>query len=74
MPVHDFWTKGGGPTCYGYGSQYARPFAATFESHAAINMVLDIVVLIIPLPLVFKDGSTANTRVRLAALFSMGVL
>ncbi|KAI1658582.1 hypothetical protein F4813DRAFT_38877 [Daldinia decipiens] len=74
VPIHDFWAKGGGgPTCYGYGSPYARTFAATFESHAAINMVLDIVVLIIPLPLIFKDGSTVNARVRLAALFSMGI-
>ncbi|KAI0844263.1 hypothetical protein F5Y00DRAFT_249097 [Daldinia vernicosa] len=72
VPVHDFWA-GGGPTCYGYGSQYPRSFAATFESHAAVNMVLDIIVLIIPLQLLLKEGSTANARVRLAALLSMGI-
>ncbi|KAI8959389.1 hypothetical protein F5Y11DRAFT_368106 [Daldinia sp. FL1419] len=73
VPVDDFWIKGGGPTCYGYGSQYAKPFAATFESHAAVNMVLDVMVLLIPLPLFFKNGTTTNARVRLAALLSMGI-
>ncbi|KAI0105371.1 hypothetical protein F4776DRAFT_475831 [Hypoxylon sp. NC0597] len=72
IPVQDFWNNGG-PTCYGYGSQYAGPFVATFESHAAINMALDTLVLIIPLPLFFKDGTTTCTRVRLVGLLSMGL-
>ncbi|KAI2470664.1 hypothetical protein F4781DRAFT_164982 [Annulohypoxylon bovei var. microspora] len=73
IPVADFWDNGGGPTCFGYGSQYARPFIATFQSHAAINMALDTLVLIIPLPLFFKDGATMCTRVRLVGLLSMGI-
>ncbi|KAI1391774.1 uncharacterized protein F4822DRAFT_105241 [Hypoxylon trugodes] len=72
IPVHDFW-NGGGPLCYGYGSQYIRPFVATFESHAASNMVLDILVLVIPLPLLFKDGTTNCARVRVVGLISMGI-
>ncbi|KAI0839376.1 hypothetical protein F5Y06DRAFT_265285 [Hypoxylon sp. FL0890] len=72
IPVQDFWNNGG-PMCYGYGSQYADPFVATFESHAAINMFLDTIVLIIPLPLFFKDGTTTCTRVRLVGLVSMGL-
>ncbi|OTA92211.1 hypothetical protein M434DRAFT_61763, partial [Hypoxylon sp. CO27-5] len=72
IPVQDFWNNGG-PTCYGYGSQHPGPFVATFESHAAINMALDTLVLIIPLPLFFKDGTTTCTRVRLVGLLSMGL-
>ncbi|KAI1100041.1 hypothetical protein F4804DRAFT_336665 [Jackrogersella minutella] len=73
FPVHDFWDNGGGPNCYAYGSQYAGPFIATFQSHAAINMVLDTIVLIIPLPLFFKDGATTCSRIRLVGLLSMGI-
>ncbi|KAI1445514.1 hypothetical protein F5Y02DRAFT_127274 [Annulohypoxylon stygium] len=73
VPVYTFWDNGGGPNCFGYGSSYAAPFIATFQSHAAINMVLDTLVLIIPLPLFFKDGATACTRIRLVGLLSMGI-
>ncbi|OTA99593.1 hypothetical protein M426DRAFT_44834, partial [Hypoxylon sp. CI-4A] len=74
LPVHDFWDiNGGGSTCFAYGSQYARPFIATFESHAAINMALDTLVLIIPLPLFFKEGTNWCTRLRLVGLLSMGI-
>ncbi|OTB09854.1 hypothetical protein K445DRAFT_271728 [Daldinia sp. EC12] len=74
VPVYDYWSGRSDPNCYGYGSQYPTSFAATFESHAAVNMVLDIIVLVIPLPLLFKDGTTSSARVRLAALLSMGTL
>lgn len=74
VPVQDMWNGRGGDNCYGYGSHYAKPFVATFESHAAINMVLDTLVLIIPLPLFFKENTTNSGRLRLVALLSMGVL
>ncbi|KAI2619874.1 hypothetical protein GGS26DRAFT_322908 [Hypomontagnella submonticulosa] len=73
LPVSDMWNEGGGQNCYGYGSRYATPFVATFQSHAAINMALDSIVLIIPLPLFFKDGTTTCTRMRLVGLISMGI-
>ncbi|KAI1765676.1 hypothetical protein GGR53DRAFT_254977 [Hypoxylon sp. FL1150] len=74
VPVRSFWnlTQGEDVNCYGYGSQYMRPFVATFISHAAINMTLDAIVLIIPIPLFFKDGTTTSTRMRLVGLLSMG--
>ncbi|KAI1472158.1 uncharacterized protein F4812DRAFT_1488 [Daldinia caldariorum] len=74
VPVHDYWSGKSDPYCYGYGSQSPAPLAATFESHAAINMVLDIMVLSIPLPLLFENGTSSSARVRLAALLSMGIL
>ncbi|KAI1800222.1 hypothetical protein F4811DRAFT_47641 [Daldinia bambusicola] len=74
VPVHDYWSGKSDPHCYGYGAQSPALLAATFESHAAINMVLDIIVLSIPLPLLFKNGGSSSARVRLAALLSMGIL
>ncbi|KAI1372497.1 hypothetical protein F4677DRAFT_264072 [Hypoxylon crocopeplum] len=72
VPVREFWKLGGDGTCYAYGSHYAKPFVATFESHAAVNMVLDTLVLIMPLPLFFREGTTIGTRMRLIGLLSMG--
>lgn len=78
FPVRDMWNlelqQSGGAYCYGYGSQYAGPFIATFQSHAAVNMALDTIVLLIPIPLFCKDGTTTGTRMRLVGLLSMGVL
>ncbi|XXH02161.1 hypothetical protein Hte_008529 [Hypoxylon texense] len=75
VPVRDMWnlTQGEVLNCYGYGSQYARPFVATFTSHAAVNMALDTLVLAIPIPLFFKEGTTTGTRMRLVGLLSMGI-
>lgn len=76
VPVRDMWnlTQGEILNCYGYGSQYARPFVATFTSHAAVNMALDTLVIAIPIPLFFKEGTTTATRLRLVGLLSMGIL
>ncbi|KAI4866483.1 hypothetical protein F4820DRAFT_249021 [Hypoxylon rubiginosum] len=75
VPVRDMWnlTQGEILNCYGYGSQYARPFVATFTSHAAVNMALDTLVIAIPIPLFFKEGTTTATRLRLVGLLSMGI-
>ncbi|KAI1502065.1 hypothetical protein F5X99DRAFT_418155 [Biscogniauxia marginata] len=74
VPVWEFWVADPGANCYAYGSPEPTPFVATFTSHTAINMALDIIVLLIPLPLFFKEGSTYSTRMRLVALLSMGSL
>ncbi|KAI0172994.1 hypothetical protein GGR52DRAFT_431026 [Hypoxylon sp. FL1284] len=74
VPVEEFWNlqQTVDANCFGYGSQYARPFIATFTTHAAINMALDILVLVIPVPLFFDKGTSVWTRVRLVGLLSMG--
>ncbi|KAI2615322.1 hypothetical protein GGR54DRAFT_296453 [Hypoxylon sp. NC1633] len=75
LPVADFWNEAEAREgiCYAYGSEFAIPFVATFESHAAINMTLDILVLSIPIPLFFKEGTTIGTRMRLVGLLTMGI-
>ncbi|KAI0018114.1 hypothetical protein F4780DRAFT_752644 [Xylariomycetidae sp. FL0641] len=74
LPVWEFWIADPGATCYGYGSPNPIPFVATFESHTAINMVLDTLVLLIPLPLFWKEGTSSATRMRLVGLLSMGTI
>jgi hypothetical protein len=73
FPVQNFWL-GTGEHCYGYGSSDAGPFVATFETHSSINMLLDMLVLTLPIPLYFERGTTSRTRVGLVGLLLVGVL
>ncbi|KAI1080529.1 hypothetical protein F5B20DRAFT_539645 [Whalleya microplaca] len=72
IPVRQYWDAEEGALCYAYASQDAGPFAATYQSHTIINMVLDLLVLSIPFPLFFKEGQTTAARIRLVGLLSMG--
>lgn len=79
VPVSDYWTfiydKGATPVrCYGYGSHYVKTFTATYESHAAINMVLDLVVMALPIPLYFEAGAPGRTKMGLVAVLTMGAM
>lgn len=64
-------------TRWGYGSMEVDAFVATFISHAATNMVLDIVV--ISLPILFKAlwstaGVQQQSRAAMMGLFCLGGL
>ncbi|KAH9905423.1 hypothetical protein F4778DRAFT_707182 [Xylariomycetidae sp. FL2044] len=74
LPVNQFWIADPGARCYAYGSPSPEPFVLTYESHTAVNTVLDIIVLLIPLPLFFKEGTSFATKMRLVGLLSMGLL
>ncbi|KAK6065229.1 hypothetical protein SCUP234_12676 [Seiridium cupressi] len=72
IPVKSFWENPPNAICYGYGSPKSAEFAATYESHTAINMILDLTVLAIPLPLLFRDGTAFKQRMRILGLLFMG--
>ncbi|KAK8049016.1 hypothetical protein PG994_010746 [Apiospora phragmitis] len=72
FPVNNVWELKPDAKCYGYGSSRPSEFSATYESHTAINMILDVIVLIIPMPLLFKEGTGPAQRLRIAALLFMG--
>ncbi|KAH8896470.1 hypothetical protein GQ53DRAFT_838575 [Thozetella sp. PMI_491] len=76
LPVRDVWAIPRPETahCYAFGSNDATPFAGTFESHAAVNMILDLLVLAIPIPLYFSKGISTRMRWSLVALFLMGLV
>ncbi|KAH8200488.1 hypothetical protein TruAng_005381 [Truncatella angustata] len=75
VPVSTYWDMSSdGKNCYGYGSHYPASFVGTYESHTATNMILDAIILIVPLPLLFKNGATTAARARLIALLSMGCI
>lgn len=74
FPVSAFWDISLDGRCYGYGSRVPAQLLATFESHTAINMALDLIVLIIPIPLFWREGTNFPQRMRLVGLLSMGIL
>ena len=76
IPVHMFWdrTPTSNATCFGYGSLIPAEFAATYESHSGVNMVLDILILAIPIPIYFKASTRSKSRVALSTLLLMGAM
>jgi hypothetical protein len=79
FPVSNYWNviydqDISGLKCYGYGSQYVAPFTATYDSHAAVNMVLDLVVMGLPIPLYFEPGAPGRTKMGLIGVIVMGTM
>lgn len=74
IPVQAFWHPFDldAGLCYGFGANRPKPFVATFESHTAVNMILDIIVLLIPVPLMWRERHSLAARLRLMGLLSMG--
>ncbi|KEY67556.1 hypothetical protein S7711_10015 [Stachybotrys chartarum IBT 7711] len=58
--------------CYSYGSLYVEDHYHTFLSQAIMNMFLDIVILLIPTPLLFRQGTEMRTRLGLIGLLILG--
>jgi hypothetical protein len=76
-PVYSFWDityPQADKVCYGYGSVTRGPFLMTYESHAGLNMVFDLMVLSLPIYLCFKSNTSTRTRVGLIGLFTGGCL
>lgn len=74
FPVSAFWDITAEGRCYGFGSRVAADLVATFEGHTAVNMALDLIILIIPIPLFWKAGTSFAQRMRLLALLTMGCM
>jgi Na+(H+)/acetate symporter ActP len=73
VPLARFWNPlGHAGKCWGYGAGTPHEFVSTFESHAGVNMVLDVLCFSIPIPLYFKRGTANRTRIGLLVLLFMG--
>ncbi|KAK4164754.1 hypothetical protein QBC43DRAFT_210098 [Cladorrhinum sp. PSN259] len=78
-PVHEYWlisfdTNTSNVKCYGYGSQNVKVFKATYESHAAINMLMDILVMLLPIPLYYNKDAPVGTKRGLVGIVIMGTI
>ncbi|RYO80256.1 hypothetical protein DL762_007743 [Monosporascus cannonballus] len=72
FPISDFWYRGEG-TCYGFGSIEPHELAGTYTVQTATNMILDLIVLAIPVPLYFQKSTPWKTRMGIGALLLLGV-
>ena len=76
FPVRDYWDTltTSGDKCYAFGARSPGPLIAAFESHTGINMVFDVLVLAIPIPLYFEKDTPTKARRGLVVLLFMGCL
>jgi len=74
FPVHLFWDDIGSASCYGFGGHVPSQLMGFFESHTAINVVLDLLVFAIPVPLYFEKGTSTKTKMGLLGLLTLGFL
>ncbi|KAI1084421.1 hypothetical protein F5B20DRAFT_524823 [Whalleya microplaca] len=73
FPISGFfdWTK---PAhCYGFGSKVPEEIAGTFAGHAASNMVLDVAILAMSIPLYFRTTEWKQ-RLGIGLLLLLGVI
>lgn len=72
VPIDGYWNLTKPAARYAYGSLEVEAFVATYETHAAINMLLDAIVLGTAVPLFFKPGIRKNSYWGLLSLFVLG--
>ncbi|KAI0479290.1 hypothetical protein GGR56DRAFT_673221 [Xylariaceae sp. FL0804] len=74
FPIQGFWNVAIQSKCYGFGSKISREIAATYITHTSTNMILDLVVLAVPLPLYFYKATQLKQRLALGAMVALGLL
>lgn len=73
-PVSGFWSGNSQANCWGFASQDADIFQATFMTHAALNMVFDLIILSIPVLLLFHINVQNKMRWGLLGVLTLGTL
>ncbi|KAI3392442.1 hypothetical protein diail_5686 [Diaporthe ilicicola] len=59
---------------YGFGSHDVDTFVATYLTNAATNVVLDLIIFAIPIPLYLENGIQTKSRWALSGLFVLGAM
>ena len=73
-PISDYWSLNPAANCWAFASQDPHTFLMTFETHTALNMVLDLVILFVPAVLYFQHDFGEKTRWRFLGLLFLGTL
>ncbi|KAI4619067.1 hypothetical protein J4E83_006019 [Alternaria metachromatica] len=71
-PIRKNWNPTLQGTCIGWGSKDPADFFHMFLGHAVSNCLLDILVLLVPLPFVTTLRIAGKSRAGLVGLFSLG--
>ncbi|KAI1175710.1 hypothetical protein F4777DRAFT_598105 [Nemania sp. FL0916] len=73
-PLSGFWDWNEPSHCYGFGSRISGEIAGTFAAHVSTNVILDLIVLAIPIPLYFKTFKQKKQRVGFSFMILLGIL
>ncbi len=71
FPVHGYWDQTADSRCYGFGESMSR---LTFIVHTSLNMLFDLLVLAIPVPLYFDKHAPFKQRLGMLFLLLLGCL
>ncbi|KAK7697950.1 hypothetical protein SLS64_013037 [Diaporthe eres] len=77
LPIKAYWDwniPDSQVTRYGFGSHEVDTFVATYLTHAATNVALDLIIFTIPIPLYMEKGIQTKTRWALCGLFVLGAI
>ena len=75
FPVQAYWDWSiTDATCYGYGVKAKHPFVEMFVSHAAINVLLDVAIVIAPVPYLLTKAMSKKERWSALGLAGFGVV
>lgn len=77
VPVRAFWDMtipSNGAARWGYCSHHTTTYIATYVGHATSNMLLDLLVFALPMPLCLRPGVEQRTRKALIGLFLLGAM
>lgn len=72
QPIAKNWNPTLKGKCIGWGTKVPDQFFPMWAAHAATNMFLDVIVLLLPLPFLRMLRIAGKSRTGLIALFAMG--
>lgn len=73
-PIAKDWNTQLEGTCFGWGSKVPDEFFAMFVGHSASNMVLDLLVLLTPVPFLSMLRIAGKSKAGLITLFTLGIV
>ena len=72
-PVSAFWDLTiTDAKCWGFDSPDPDVFVGTYIGQTVVNMIFDIIIFLIPIPLYFRKDLTNKSRLALSGLFLIG--
>ncbi|KAI1275874.1 hypothetical protein F5Y07DRAFT_368243 [Xylaria sp. FL0933] len=73
VPLSGFWNWTEKSYCYGFGSKNSMAIGATYAAHVSTNVILDLSVLAIPIPLYFQTFRLKKQRVGFTIIILLGI-
>lgn len=74
QPIDKEWNLQKPGKCIGWGSKDPEVFFPMFAGHSASNMVLDMLVLLLPIPFLGMLRLAGKSRAGLITLFTLGIM